>query len=59
MKQDKQENNDERSLVECSIFGFSKSILDYCLSSTPIIIGVPGIKDDTTDYEKMNRVIYL
>ena len=60
MKQDKQENSDERYLVECNTndLPFLKGFNKFHLPNT--IIGGP-IKGSTTDYEKMkmNRVIYL
>ena len=59
MKQDKQENNDERSLVVCNTNDLS--FLNSFVAGPPfgdVTIG-GRIKGDTTDYEKMNRVIYL
>ena len=61
MKQDKQENSDERSLVECNTNDLSflnNFVADPSFGD--VIIG-GRIKGSTTDYEKMkmNRVIYL
>ena len=56
MKPDKQENSDERSLVlyNTNFFPF----LNYLAFDYNITIG-DRLKDDNTDYEKMNKVIYL
>lgn len=58
MKQDKQENNDEQFLVEYNTNGLSflNGFNKFHLPNTTIGGHIEG---DTTDYEKMNRVIYL
>ncbi|MCK4454679.1 hypothetical protein KAW18_03780 [candidate division WOR-3 bacterium] len=60
MKQDKQENNDDKFLVE---YNTNDSLfLNSLVVNLPFhnfVVGGNGIKDDTPDYEKMNRVIYL
>lgn len=60
MRQDKQENNDDVKLVEYNtnylpFLNIYRS--NFCKDNWNIT--TTNIKDDTTDYEEINKIIYL